>query len=103
MEDKLTEFEQKYCDMIHKRFNNLSLGKWPSTDEIVSDLRQIMPPTCTPNERKFLDEINMLGEFIESLDMDTEDGIYFGHSSSFLSQSDFDANLSELVEKKKNE
>jgi hypothetical protein len=57
-----------------------------------------MPPVCTPNERKFLDEIsdkaklirpNVYAIFPEPLKI-----------RSVLFEADFDVNLSELVEKK---
>jgi len=63
----------------------------------VFDLRQIMPPTCTPNARKFLDEIRekFMAYGDGSLGLKSED------YSSMLDKSDFTkCNLSELVEKK---
>lgn len=102
MEDnKLTEFEAKMIHIV--MYNKYGHGSNFNTEGFISDLRQIMPPTCTPNERKFLDEIKERGKLIDSmgclviqkLNPDSHE------QTGFLFQSDFTkSNLSELVEKK---
>jgi hypothetical protein len=56
-----------------------------------------MPPTCTPNERKFLDRIKEIGAWI-----DPEDTSTFGEidlPNGYIELMDFpDINLKELVE-----
>ena len=92
MGDKLTEFEER-IRMIYENcvaYNKGAIG-------FIADLRQIMPPTCTPNERKFLDEISEKGKFCRSA-LAGKDALWFNQSC--LRQSDFQANLSELVDKK---
>lgn len=99
MEDnKLTEFEESLVEFVQEYFDtkiNFKLN-------FIKRLRQIMPPTCTPNERKFMDEIREKGEWWNVLDclrikLQKEDG----KNSSNLFQRDFEANLSELVEGRK--
>lgn len=97
MEDnKLTEFEEKALEGICRAlgYDRLFPGY---KSAIIYELRQIMPPTCTPNERKFLDEIKIKG-FLEKNDklQILGDGIYIGRHSKLLIE-DFDSDLSELV------
>lgn len=107
MEDnKLTEFEPSefekiILDLINK--NTWTNGEYEFNDtEFISDLRQIMPPTCKPNERKFLDEIRSKGRFVKNDDLKLACiEIRCENGNVFLHQSDFPkSNLSELVEKK---
>jgi len=56
MEDnKLTEFEEQLLKVIENSCKESGIYEIPSSDILISKLRQIMPPTCTTNERKFLD------------------------------------------------
>jgi hypothetical protein len=93
MEDKITEFEERiriiYSNCV--AYNKGAIG-------FIQDLRKIMPPVCTPNDRKFLDEIrekaklirpNVYAIFPEPLKI-----------RSVIFAKDFEANLSELVEGK---
>jgi len=97
MEDnKLTEFEAKLRDLIQD-----TIDKPQGKHKFFSDLRKIMPPVCTLNERKFLDEIKRNGK------IDSDGYLVFSSYEPYndspgtqLDQSDFEANLSELVEKK---
>lgn len=97
MEDnKLTEFEEKIV-AIYKEC--LFAEHFPET--FLRRLRQIMPPTCTKNERKFLDWIRekLRYEYEEHKDGSVTNMICNG--SSMLQQEHFpDVNLAELVEKK---
>jgi len=103
MEDnKLTEFEEKETiEPSEFEVNLISLiaemtgfRRWWWDTDFLADLRQIMPPTCTPNERKFLDEIKEKGR------KSILDRIFFIGDEGLLDQSEFDSNLSELMEKK---
>ena len=93
MENKLTEFEER-IRMIYLNcvaYNKGAIG-------FIQDLRQIMPPTCTLNERKFLDEVKSKGKLIRP-------NVYVIYREpykigSVIFAKDFEANLSELVEGK---
>lgn len=97
MEDnKLTEFEQAMVSQVANVFGYVNL--YPEfEDKLVRVIRQIMPPICTPNQRKFLDEIRSKGEFVKSV-LPGKNAIWLNYSC--IRQSDFESNLSELVEKK---
>ncbi len=95
MEDKLTEFE---TELIHMIDDYVFDGAGGVTESFIEQLRKIMPPVCTPNDRKFLDEIrekaklirpNVYAIFPEPLKI-----------RSVIFAKDFEANLSELVEGK---
>jgi hypothetical protein len=92
MEDnKLTEFEKKLYAIAHR---TILIG---SKDDFIADLRQIMPPTCTPNERKFLDRVREIGELVDYGDENLTDVIIF--PTGKLDCIDFPGvNLKELVE-----
>lgn len=99
-DDSLTEFEEK----IIKALQSSATVSWTYVDDEVdygmflSLLKAIMPPTCTPNERAFLDEIREKGNYRESMG-----GGVINFNRSLLHQDDFaKCNLQELVEKKTN-
>jgi hypothetical protein len=54
---KLTDFEQQVLNSIDLRDTGFGIDK----DSFLEDLREIMPPTCTKNERKFLDILKFEG------------------------------------------
>jgi hypothetical protein len=92
---ELTEFEIGLLNRIKK------VTGYGMSDSFIADLRKIMPPTCTKTERKFLDEIKRNGK------IDSDGYLVFSSYEPYndspgtqLDQSDFEANLSELVEKK---
>jgi hypothetical protein len=96
---ELTEFEAKMIHIV--MYNKYGHGSNFNTEEFIADLRKIMLPTCTLNERKFLDEIKRNGK------IDSDGYLVFSSYEPYndspgtqLDQSDFEANLSELVEKK---
>lgn len=87
---EFTEFEQKVLDAVFgSRDYDVLLD-----EEFIGKLRQIMPPTRTPNERAFLDELREKGKWSESNDEYT--GIAIG-DYTFINQSDFTTQLKELV------
>ncbi len=94
MSDKLTEFEEKVLDILYGYEKNPELN----FISFIEKLRKIMPPTCTPNERKFLDEVRDKAKLISA-------NVYVIYREphkigSVIFAKDFDANLSELVEGK---
>lgn len=95
MEDnKLTEFEEKIWGVVVNTITDRFIVK--NKTAFITDLRQIMPPTCTKNERKFLDEIREKGGFLKYSDGQEVIDL----PNSVINQKDFDSNLPELVEKK---
>lgn len=97
MEDnKLTEFDQEKFELDILRFisKHTDTGGCFYHSDFLTDLRQIMPPTCSTNERKFLDRVKEIGE------LDTELGILRIGESSHLYEDDFKFNLQDLVKKK---
>jgi hypothetical protein len=66
-------------------------------EDFVEDIRKIMPPVCTVNERKFLDEMKEKAK--PYISQDEIIGLTIPNYST-LFQSDFEINLSELVEGK---
>jgi hypothetical protein len=92
MEDKITEFEER-IRMIY--LNCVAYDK--GAIGFIEQLRQIMPPTCTLNDRKILDEIKEKAKLIRP-------NVYVIYREpykigSVIFAKDFEANLSELVEK----
>jgi hypothetical protein len=93
----ITEFEEKVLRLV---IDNIDHGEFyfDFTDEkFIADLRQIMPPTCTETERKFLDRVRedfcAINDTIQSIGAGASGEIYC------LYQSDFpDIDLKELVE-----
>jgi hypothetical protein len=57
--NKLTEFDKEKfeLDVLRLISKHTDTGGCFYHSDFLADLRQIMPPICTPNERKFLDEI----------------------------------------------
>jgi hypothetical protein len=90
----LTEFEEGIIDYLE---NNPEHAK----EEFIFYLRKIMPPTCTENERKFLDEIKEKSWHVGNkwLELDCIE-IKCKHNNAILNQKEFQSNLKELVEKK---
>jgi hypothetical protein len=96
MENKLTEFEAKMIHIV--MYNKYGHGSNFNTEEFIADLRKIMLPTCTLNERKFLDEVKEKAKLISA-------NVYVIYRTlhtigSVIFAKDFEANLSELVEGK---
>jgi hypothetical protein len=91
---KLTEFEER-IRMIYENFvayNKGAIG-------FIQELRNIMPPTCTLNERKFLDEIKIRGYLNDFQDLIISEPKDYAFSA--LRKKDFlDIDFKELVEKK---
>ena len=74
-DNKLTEFEHEAL-LCAKRY--LSIPSFDD-DNFIENLRKIMPPTCTPNERKFFDllrERSTYDSWREELIFVGEDGEY---------------------------
>lgn len=93
--DKLTETEKQIMSLA---WNSIS-GTGLLEQTFIEGLRQIMPPTCTANERKFLDEIR------EKFHIDEDGDCVFPNEDawSMIFQKQFTkCNLQELVEKKNN-
>ena len=93
MEDKITEFEENVLKFVKKYKEMKSYYQI----DFIYDLRKIMPPVCTETERKFLDELK------EKYEWDNDDRVLSNKEGSkidVIHQDHFDANLSELVEKK---
>ena len=90
----LTEFEAKVKDIYFE-----SIGMFKGSNWFVEQLRQIMPPTCTETERKFLDEIKERSWYVTNpaLNLFCIE-IRSKHSNVILHQSDYKTNLKELVE-----
>ena len=92
---ELTKFEHKLLRLVNNAINKgLDFDPWV----FITDLRKIMPPTCTLNERKVLDEIRDKAKLISA-------NVYVIYREphkigSVIFAKDFDANLSELVEGK---
>jgi hypothetical protein len=96
MEDKLTEFEEKVWMVVVGSITDVFMSK--NKKKFIADLRKIMPPVCTPNERKFLDEVKEKAKLIRP-------NVYVIYREphkigSVIFAKDFEANLSELVEGK---
>lgn len=90
--NKLTEFEEKIWGVVVNTITDRFIVK--NKTAFITDLRQIMPPTCSANERKFLDEIR---------DNFVYDGYALVHCQDddcVLHKAHFKSNLPELVEKK---
>jgi hypothetical protein len=94
----ITEFEYEIEAIINRA---TSISGELDIKEVINCLREIMPPVCTLNERKFLDEIKRNGK------IDSDGYLVFSSYEPYndspgtqLDQSDFEANLSELVEGK---
>ena len=96
MKNKLTEFEENTLQLVEK-YKEI---KCYYQIDFVSDLRKIMPPTCTPNERKFLDEVKEKGEYEQNGSFYFYGKINMGHDG-YINQAGFNANLPELLEKLK--
>lgn len=101
MEDrKLTEFEKpgnrdELLFEINLMADRMFVGNI-SKFQFSEILRQIMPPTCSPNERKFLDRIKEIGYVsVSGLNLENETMLAILNKAMFP-----DVNLSELVEKK---
>jgi hypothetical protein len=91
---ELTEFEERAINACRR----YRMDDDYSLEDFIEAIRKIMPPVCTPNDRKFLDEIrekaklirpNVYAIFPEPLKL-----------RSVIFAKDFEANLSELVEGK---
>jgi hypothetical protein len=94
MEDKITEFEENVLKFVKKYKEMKSYYQI----DFIYDLRKIMPPVCTLNDRKFLDEVRDKAKLISA-------NVYVIYREphkigSVIFAKDFDANLSELVEGK---
>jgi len=98
MEDnKLTEFEEKIFDLVIKWSLPVNQSINSANKKVLTEsIRQTIPPTCTPNERKFLDEIREKGYWASGCQIQIESGARI----AILNQAMFDSSLSELVEKK---
>jgi hypothetical protein len=93
---KLTDFEQQVLNSIDLRDTGFGIDK----DSFLEDLREIMPPTCTKNERKFLDEIKekfQHGKYNEQTVLCYSDN-HNVDLYSLIYQDNFESNLKELVE-----
>lgn len=96
---ELKEFDEKVIEALEE---SASVSCTYVQDEVIYDkflslLRDIMPPTCTANERKFLDEIREKGEmsgydFYPNRWMKMRDS-----EDTTICQGDFETNLRELV------
>jgi len=97
MEYKLTEFENKVLEVLEQSAYISSTYVQDEVDyaTFIDLLRKIMPPTCTPNERKFLNRLNKDFYYNE-----VENGITNkGNEYDILYQDTFpDINLKELVD-----
>lgn len=89
--DKLTEIEKQIMTLVWKSIAGTGLLE----QTFIEGLREIMQPTCTANERKFLDEIREKGEWFKSM-IPGKDALWL--DSSCIRQSDFESNLQELVD-----
>lgn len=88
---ELTKFEQGLKQIVATMHN----GNPSHIKKVIEQIRAIMPPTCTPNERAFLDEIREKGrptKHGEHITINTVRGSYYE-----LKQCDFKSNLKELV------
>lgn len=97
-DDSLTEFEGE----VIKALQSSATVSWTYVDDEVdygmflSLLKEIMPPTCSPTERAFLDEIREKFAISNQTLLSRQpmaDGEYVT-----LYQSDFKCNLQELME-----
>jgi hypothetical protein len=91
MSAELTEFETRLFELAYEYYEDVH-----AVESFIQDLRKIMPPTCTPNERKFLDEIKEKSKYIKG---HINEWVEIGYNSSF-NQDDFEVHLKELVKKK---
>jgi hypothetical protein len=57
----LTEYEKRLIEIYRG-----SLFSDTTPTGFIAKVRQIMPPTCSPTERKFLDRVREIGEWVES-------------------------------------
>jgi hypothetical protein len=92
----MSEFENKLLEIIREcpDVDNEFLE-----DQLLDNIRKIMPPTCTENERKFLDWLCVFE--CTGLSGDNEDALYIAPGGSMMHSKDFpDVNLKELVEEK---
>ena len=88
----ITEFEEKLLEAVRKaKF----LGEAFSAKPFLEYVRQIMPPTCTTNERKFLDRVREIGKW-ETFMKGT--GIKLNKDSKIMQRDFTELNLKELVE-----
>jgi hypothetical protein len=76
---ELTDFEKKLDELVKSYSYCSGEHQFPNHYSYYEDLRKIMPPTCTENERKFLDKLKeakslmmtvITAEGIESYDVD---------------------------------
>jgi len=89
---ELTEFEEKFTELVQ---NHGVIGSPDLWVKFLSKLREIMPPTCTATERKFLDEIReKFAPGYDSIKMIKPDVI---GSRVCLFQKDFKTPLKKLV------
>lgn len=87
--DKLTETEKQIMSLAWQSISGTGLLE----QTFIEGLRQIMPPTCTSNERAFLDEIREKGKYNENIGC-----VYIKGTASELYERDFKVVLKELVE-----
>jgi hypothetical protein len=94
MEDKITEFEHKLLRLVDNAIDKgLDFDPWV----FITDLRKIMPPTCTLIERKFLDEVREKGEYEQNGSFYFYGKINMGYDG-YINQAGFNANLKDLIE-----
>jgi len=93
--DKLTKFEIGMKRIIEEYF----LDDNHTDEKLFHAIRQIMPPTCTPNQRKFLDIIERDGMLDGDDNLRIPDAFNESWGATEINAKDFpDVNLSELVE-----
>jgi hypothetical protein len=95
MSDKLTEFEEKVLDILYGYEKNPELN----FISFIEQLRKIMPPVCTLNDRKFLDEVKEKGKYEQNGSFYFYGKINMGYDG-YINQAGFNANLKDLMEGK---
>jgi hypothetical protein len=96
MEYKLTEFEQLLVQVIKDNIETYSY--YFDENAFIKDFRQIMPSTCTENERKFLDRVR--ADLV--YDGNVLVKIFGGSHTTIIDEVDFpDIDLKALVEETK--
>ena len=97
---ELTKFEHKLLRLVNNAINKgLDFDPWV----FITDLRKIMPPTCTLNERKFLDKIKKDGEYdddfgIQTINIYDEESNHDDMMCTFNSVVFSDMNLKDLIQ-----
>ncbi|MDZ4726179.1 MAG: phage Gp37/Gp68 family protein [Leptospira sp.] len=94
--NKPTELEEKIIQAAHIACMESGMEKSPTPNRLIDKLRKIMPPTCTTNERQFLDEIREKCKWFPY--SDGMIGMKPNGNATNIFQVNFETNLRELVE-----